>query len=88
MLVRAAPPCFGSTEPSMTIGMLTTIVSTFVIFIVSDQGTGDAPQLRIPITRGLIKKGDEVSVWPPPYRRLRRALYLDGIGDRTRGRVS
>jgi len=33
MLVRGRPPCCGSTEPSMTIGMLTTIVSTLVILI-------------------------------------------------------
>ena len=28
-----APPCFGTTDPSMIIGMLTTIVSILVIFI-------------------------------------------------------
>ena len=33
MLVRGRPPCCGSTEPSMTIGMLTTMVSTLVILI-------------------------------------------------------
>jgi hypothetical protein len=33
MLVRDAPLAFGTTVPSMIIGMLTTIVSTFVIFI-------------------------------------------------------
>ena len=32
MLVRACPPCIG-TGPSSFIGMLTTTVSTFVIFI-------------------------------------------------------
>jgi hypothetical protein len=33
MLVRARPPCLGMTDPSMIIGILTTIVYTFVIFI-------------------------------------------------------
>ena len=33
MLVRGRPPCCGSTGPSITIGMLTTIVSTLVILI-------------------------------------------------------
>src|SRR5690349_3930977 len=33
MLVRARPPCFGMTEPSICIGMFITIVSILVIFI-------------------------------------------------------
>ena len=33
MLVRGLPPCFGITLPSMIIGIVTTMVSTLVIFI-------------------------------------------------------
>jgi hypothetical protein len=33
MLVRGCPPWLGVTAPSITIGMLTTVVWTFVILI-------------------------------------------------------